>query len=119
MLVDMYIYKHILFISLQEGVKLKKGVRHLGFYQNLRWRKRSKQIYFNRHSTCERCKKIVGKNEYAVHHIIELTPDNYKDDNIAYGDDNLLLLCRECHEKEHRTFDPVKIRENRIKKYFK
>lgn len=96
------------------------SVRNLGFYQEKKWRARSKEIYFNRNSTCEKCKRIVGTNEYAVHHIIELTPDNYTNNDIAYGDNNLMLLCRSCHDKIHgREFDPQTIRENKLNRYFK
>ena len=36
-----------------------------------------------------------------VHHIIELTPDNVSDPQVALWPDNLVSLCRKCHAKRH------------------
>lgn len=49
-----------------------------------------------------------------VHHKIPLTPENIDDPEIAYGFNNLELVCRQCHaelhdkRKQHRryTFGP-------------
>lgn len=38
---------------------------------------------------------------YIVHHIIELTVQNMNDDSIAFGLDNLVYLCNDCHERIH------------------
>ena len=38
----------------------------------------------------------------AVHHVIELTPDNINDQSISLNMDNLVSLCRECHEARHK-----------------
>lgn len=37
-----------------------------------------------------------------VHHKIRLTPKNVRDPSIALNWDNLELLCKDCHIKEHR-----------------
>lgn len=44
-----------------------------------------------------------GKLNFAeeVHHIIELTPENINDPEIALNPDNLVSLCRECHRARH------------------
>jgi 5-methylcytosine-specific restriction endonuclease McrA len=34
-----------------------------------------------------------------VHHIVELTPTNIHDANIALNPDNLISLCHDCHAK--------------------
>ena len=36
-----------------------------------------------------------------MHHIEELTPFNITNPEITLGFDNLELLCRECHLREH------------------
>ena len=36
-----------------------------------------------------------------VHHKIALTPDNINDPSVSLSWDNLELLCRDCHGKEH------------------
>lgn len=50
---------------------------------------------------CEKC-GAVGTE---VHHIIHLTPENVIDPEISLNQDNLLLLCNECHNKEHGRFE--------------
>jgi 5-methylcytosine-specific restriction endonuclease McrA len=51
---------------------------------------------------CERCLKagqyVPG---YILHHKIELTPRNINEPGIAFGWDNLELLCIDCHNEEH------------------
>lgn len=51
---------------------------------------------------CERCAeqgKIIPGTE--VHHKIRLTRANINDPDIALCFDNLELLCKDCHLKEH------------------
>ena len=38
---------------------------------------------------------------FIVHHKVSLTPQNINNFDIAYGWDNLMLLCLECHNKIH------------------
>ena len=51
---------------------------------------------------CERCMRngelVAGE---IVHHKIHLSPENYKDVNVALNEANLELLCRKCHALEH------------------
>lgn len=49
---------------------------------------------------CERC-TAIGEE---VHHKIRLTIDNVNDANISLNQDNLELLCRDCHNEEHGRF---------------
>lgn len=49
---------------------------------------------------CEKCSKPGNE----VHHKIHLTPQNINNPNIAINQDNLILLCNECHNKEHHRF---------------
>ena len=53
---------------------------------------------------CERC-GAVGEE---VHHKIRLTVDNVKDPTISINQDNLELLCKDCHNKEHKRFSKEK-----------
>ena len=52
---------------------------------------------------CVRC----GKPGEIVHHKVHLTPQNINDPDIALGEDNLELLCRECHAIEHQGESPT------------
>ena len=49
---------------------------------------------------CERC-GAVGEE---VHHKIRLTIENVSDTSISLNQENLELLCRDCHNKEHDRF---------------
>ena len=49
---------------------------------------------------CERC----GKVGIEVHHKERLSIDNVNDSSISLNQDNLELLCRECHNQEHERF---------------
>jgi 5-methylcytosine-specific restriction endonuclease McrA len=51
-------------------------------------------------SKCERCGE-VGEE---VHHKTRLTVDNVNDVNISLNQDNLELLCKDCHNDEHERF---------------
>lgn len=50
---------------------------------------------------CERC-GTIGEE---VHHKIYLSPENVSDSNISVNQDNLELLCKECHNTEHGRFN--------------
>lgn len=50
---------------------------------------------------CEKCGAIGTE----VHHIIHLTPENVIDAEISLNQENLMLLCNECHNKEHGRFE--------------
>lgn len=50
----------------------------------------------------------VGVIGTEVHHKIHLTPDNVSDPEISMNQDNLMLLCNECHNKEHGRFEGKK-----------
>jgi 5-methylcytosine-specific restriction endonuclease McrA len=45
--------------------------------------------------TCRHCQARAEE----VHHIIELTPQNINDPNVALNPDNLISLCHLCHTK--------------------
>ncbi|VIA71912.1 putative HNH endonuclease [Clostridioides difficile] len=38
-----------------------------------------------------------------MHHIKYLTPANIHDADIALGEENLILLCKDCHSKKHKS----------------
>lgn len=72
------------------------------FYKTSTWRDCRNAYAATRGHLCERClsRGILSHGEI-VHHKIELTPDNINDPAIAYGFDNLELLCRFCHAEVH------------------
>lgn len=72
-----------------------------GFYGKIAWR-RLASLYKKKVKFCERCMRngelVPGE---IVHHRIHLSPENYKDVNVALNEANLELLCRKCHALEH------------------
>ena len=78
------------------------SVRSTGFYNTKRWKSTREAYYVSVNGLCERCKKEgiveIGK---IVHHLEELNMLNMLIDDIAYGFDNLELLCQSCHNSEH------------------
>lgn len=75
----------------------------LQFYRSQAW-KNCRAAYFKKAGgLCERCKAkgLIVPGD-AVHHKTRLTADNINNPNITLNFDNLELLCRSCHEIEHR-----------------
>ena len=92
--------------------KLKKGEDEMArefsraFYNSQRWRKCARAYAESKMYICERCHNRFPHRDgrpqkWIVHHKQPLTPDNIHDDRIAYGWDNLMLLCIECHNAVH------------------
>lgn len=73
-----------------------------GFYNSKQWRRTRNAYYKYRNKLCEEClsKGLFRKGEI-VHHKIELTPENINNPLVALDWNNLKLVCRECHEREH------------------
>ena len=74
-----------------------------GFYKSQRWRDCRAAYAASKGHLCERClaKGIISTGEI-VHHKKYITPDNIGDPMITLNWDNLELVCRECHAKEHQ-----------------
>lgn len=73
------------------------------FYQSKAWKTCRSSYAKSVGGLCERCraKGLIVAGEI-VHHKVYLTPINIKDATITLNPDNLELLCRSCHELEHR-----------------
>ena len=70
------------------------------FYNSKLWRDCRKEVLRRDTYTCAYCYNRANE----VHHIIELTPTNIHDINIALNPDNLIALCRSCHDKITKGF---------------
>lgn len=72
------------------------------FYKSVAWQ-RMREAYAKKHMyLCEDClsRGVISRGEI-VHHKIFLTAQNINDPNITLAEQNLELLCRECHAKRH------------------
>lgn len=88
------------------------GVRKQ-FYNSKVWKQVRKNIWLKQNCLCANCGKPVyvdGISEYIpkenrrtgiVHHINELDDSNVYDDNVTINENNLIGLCKDCHELEH------------------
>lgn len=79
------------------------------FYSSQEWLIFRQQVILSRRKNgrvvCQCCNKnIVISKHIHLHHIIELTEDNYKDKNISMNPDNILIYCHICHNKHHNRF---------------
>lgn len=67
------------------------------FYKSKEWKHTREIIYQKYFGLCGVC----GKPGQEVHHKTFLTPGNINDMEIALGEKNLILLCKECHYRKH------------------
>jgi len=77
----------------------KPKVLH-NFYKSPAWLAARELKIMSVNGLCERC-GLVG---IEVHHKERLALDNLNDPSISFNQDNLELLCRECHNREHKRF---------------
>lgn len=76
------------------------------------WNKFRLNLIAERGNKCQKCGvAVVPSFKLHGHHIIELTPENVRDYSISLNPDNVLLICRDCHDKEHGRFGYAPIKE--------
>lgn len=74
------------------------------FYTSRAWRKSRASLLKEKGGLCELClKKGLIEPAVHVHHKVALTPENLNDPAIALDHSNLMALCEECHQEQHRT----------------
>ena len=95
------------------------GIRRQ-FYTSKLWKNVKKEVWLNQSCLCAICHKPVyvdGISEYIpkgnrrtgiVHHIKHLTDSNINDDDISIKINNLIGVCKDCHEKEHHKDQVVR-----------
>lgn len=72
------------------------------FYKSHKWKKVREAYFKHAKGLCEIClsKGLIVQGEI-VHHIIEMDSEKIHDEQLAYGFDNLQLVCRKCHSELH------------------
>lgn len=88
------------------------GIRK-DFYNSKAWKTTRRNVWLKQSCTCYICHRPVyvdGISPYIekdkrrtgiVHHIKELDNDNVYDDTIALNEENLIGVCKDCHESLH------------------
>ena len=77
----------------------KPKVLH-NFYKSPAWFSARELKIVTVNGLCERC----GQIGIEVHHKERLTVENVSDSSISLNQDNLELLCKKCHNEEHKRF---------------
>lgn len=88
------------------------GIRK-DFYNSKVWKQVRRNVWLKQNLLCGICHKPVyvdGISEWMpkehrrigiVHHIEYLDELNIYDDNITIDENNLIGVCKDCHEQEH------------------
>lgn len=70
------------------------------FYKSISWQVAREIKIREANGKCERC----GALGEEVHHKIRLTVLNVSNPEISLNKENLELLCKKCHNAEHKRF---------------
>lgn len=90
------------------------------FYKSKAWNNVRITYALKKHCLCERCGRPVyvagisneidkDKRLRSIVHHKEYLIDNYDDDTVALNEDNLELLCIDCHNNEHHALASTKL----------
>lgn len=79
------------------------------FYKSKKWQQKRKEILLDRKMISDYSGKLII-SKAIVDHIIEISPDNYTDENILFGNDNLQLLSFAEHNR--KTFGKLDQKES-------
>ena len=72
------------------------------FYKSKAWQRCRAYVWKRDGGMCVDCMANgIATPGAEVHHIVELTPMNINDPSIALNPDNLITLCKSCHEQRH------------------
>ena len=75
---------------------------HQKFYESKKWQSKKNIILRNSNYLCQNCKRYGLSNQaQSVHHITPLDIDFSK----RFKSDNLVALCRPCHNKCHNRLN--------------
>ena len=72
-------------------------------YKNPRWEPTREAVIKRDRGICFFCGKMVLKRA-TIHHLTEINEQNYKDENVAFNLDNLVLCHADCHNYHHKRF---------------
>lgn len=86
------------------------------FYNSKEWRALRERLIVEAHFLCAECGENYLKDSAQLvgHHITELTPANIQDVNIALNPANIKIICRRCHDKQHRRFECANERKRNV-----
>ena len=77
--------------------------KHKQIYKTKLWEETRKAVIERDRAICYFCGKIITGRP-TVHHLIELTDENFTDFDIAYNMNNLVTCHADCHNSAHGRF---------------
>ena len=82
---------------------MQRDLKIVQFYSSGAWKKCRENYRKSVGGLCENCLKkgIYTPGDIVHHSITHVTPDNVDNPEVTLSFDNLELLCRDCHAKEH------------------
>ena len=78
------------------------------FYGSKKWKELRKQVAEESFYICSICGKPTYSNQGIVHHKIPVTEENIDNPAITLNKNNLMYVCRNCHEALHKQTDKRK-----------
>ena len=78
------------------------------FYGSKKWKDIRKQVAEESFYICSICGKPTYSNQGIVHHKTPITEDNIDNPSITLNKNNLMYVCRNCHEALHKETDKSK-----------
>lgn len=91
--------------------KSKYDTSNKRFYNSAIWKAKRKEVYERERGCCQRCGRFVFGKFAQVHHVVKVK-DN---PTLRLEDDNLRLLCPECHMVEEHDEKNKKVYANFFK----
>ena len=76
------------------------------FYNSSKWLKCRRLVLERDNFSCVLCGEVAEE----VHHKIKLTHENINNPNITLNPDNLISLCKKCHNLQHERFNAETIK---------
>ena len=74
------------------------------FYKTYAWKKSRESFLKEKGGLCEIClSKGLIEPAVHVHHRKPITPENLNDPSVTLDHSNLMALCEQCHQEQHRT----------------
>lgn len=76
------------------------------FYASSSWVNLRHLLIAERGPVCQQCGKLISNPlDLIGHHTpIEMTMENVHDANVSLNPDNIKIICRDCHDKDHHRF---------------
>lgn len=85
-------------------IKMNYNEKYSTFYNSKEWKILRKNKWESSNGLCEKClEKGIVKSGVEVHHKIPIKKNWSK--RLDY--DNLILLCKECHNDAHNRISPL------------